>query len=61
VNEEVEGMWAAYRFLAWLHLMLLGMQEIEATAVVLAEGEAAQDRDGYAAWATSWYGRRPVG
>lgn len=52
---------ADYRFLAWLHLMLLGMQEIEATAVVLAEGEAAQDRDGYAAWATSWYGRRPVG
>ena len=49
------------RFQAWLHLILLALKEVEVVGVVLAESEASLDRDGYFAWATSWFGRRPVG
>lgn len=48
------------RFQAWLHLTLLALKEIEVVGVVLAETEAALDRDAYFAWASSWFGRRPV-
>lgn len=48
------------RFQAWLHLTLLALKEIEVVGVVLAETEAALDRDAYFTWASSWFGRRPV-
>ena len=49
-----------FRFLAWVHVMLMAAREVEVIAVVLCEGEAALDRDTYFAWASSWLGRRPV-
>jgi len=49
-----------YKFLAWVHSMLMAVREVEIIGVVLAETEASLDRDTFVTWASSCYGRRPV-
>lgn len=48
------------RFLSWTHLLLLALREVDVCAVMLAEGEASLDRDGYFSWAAAACGRRPA-
>ena len=61
-EEEKRPLWTGpdYRFMAWLHFMLEAVREVEVIGVVLAETEAALDRDGLFSWARSYLGRRPI-
>ena len=61
-SDEKNSNWIAsdFKFLAWIHSMLVSVREIEVVGVVLAETEASLDRDTFLSWASACYGRRPV-
>ncbi|KAL4523687.1 hypothetical protein Ndes2437A_g00267 [Nannochloris sp. 'desiccata'] len=61
-SDKKNSNWIAsdFKFLAWIHSMLISVREIEVVGVVLAETEASLDRDTFFSWASAWYGRRPV-
>lgn len=48
------------RFLAWMHLLLLAVQEVEVVGIVLSKTEATLERDRNMTWVSSWFGRRPA-
>jgi hypothetical protein len=60
-SDKKTSTWTApdFKFLAWIHLMLMSVREVEVVGVVL-ETEACLDRDTFFNWASSCYGRRPV-
>ncbi|KAH7617326.1 hypothetical protein Ndes2526B_g07930 [Nannochloris sp. 'desiccata'] len=61
-SDKKNSNWIAsdFKFLAWIHSMLISVREIEVVGVILAETEASLDRDTFFSWASAWYGRRPV-
>lgn len=54
--------WTApdFRVLTWFTEMMVVVGQVEVFGVILGEKEETMDKDGYMAWLSAWYRRRPV-